>query len=198
MNTEEYIDIGVLHDYCTDNLPPSGRAEVERMCEQYPEVNKELQQLQNVLEKLAEGTAKEPAQETKQHIWNTLNNINKERAGDLNDLPVINKYSDYNNWKRMVSPLMPEHFPGETLYVPLRNSDGIMQSLVISYENAEDEKHEHEKESFLLLEGECECCVGDDLVHLRAGGFIEMPLNINHNVKLLTPYVVVIFQRIAV
>ena len=198
MNIEEYIDSGVLYDYCIDSLSPLQKAEVELMCTLHPEVKNELVQLQNALRKFAEGAAKAPSAEVKQTIWNTLENINKEIAGDLNDLPVINKYSNYTHWKQLVKSVMPENIPTETLYVPLRDANGVSQALVISYDNAEDESHDDIRESFLLLEGECECCVGDEVVRMQTGGFLELPLHTNHNIKLLSPYVVAVFQRIAV
>ena len=186
-----------MHDYCINNLPPLGRAEVERMCEQYPEVKKELQQLQNALNKFAERASKAPAQEIKHKIWNTLDNINKERAGDLRDLPLINKYSGHHNWISIVKPLMPAEIPQKRAMIPLRESDGIMQVLVISRTDVEDEVHENEKESFLVLEGECECAVGDQKYRLGPGDFREIPLHKNHNVKVLSAYVVAVLQHVA-
>ena len=46
-------------------------------------VEAELLQMQAALEKFAESTAHQPAYELKQTIWSTLENINKEKAGDL-------------------------------------------------------------------------------------------------------------------
>ena len=197
MDIQGYIESGILHDYCVGNLSPAGRLEVEQTCAQYPEVRAELQQLQNLLEKYAEGGASAPAPQLKQNIWNTLENINKERVGDLNDMPLINKYSDYQNWKRIVAPLMPQQIPTGTVAMPLRDAAGIQQTLVIAFDNVAEESHEHEKESFLILEGECECYVGDNLYRLGPGGFLEIPLYTSHNVRLLSPYVVAVVQTIA-
>ncbi len=198
MDTEEYINSGILYDYCTDNLSPAERLEVEGMCTRYPEVKAELQQLQAALEKYAEGGAKTPAPGIKDNIWNALENINKERAGDLNDLPLINKYSDYHNWKKMVLPLMPQNMPAGMVRIPLRHTSSISQILVITRNDVQDETHEREKESFLVLEGECECRLGNELVHLTPGDFLEIPLYTSHTVKLLTPYVVAVVQHVAV
>ena len=198
MNIEEYINSGVLYDYCTNTLSAVQRTEVEQVCAQYPEVKRELLQMQQAFEKFAESTAKFPGEKIKEEIWGTLDNINKEKAGDLNDLPVINKYSDYTRWKRIVMPLMPKEIPQEPVITPIRNSNGVMQILMIGRTGVEDETHEHERESFLVLEGECECYIGDNVYRLGPGGFIEIPMYEHHNVKVLSDYVVAVMQHIAI
>ena len=197
VNTEEYINSGILHEYCMNSLSENERIKVEQVCAQYPEVRDELQQMQQVLEKFAQSVGKKPASEVQQTIWGTLENINKEKAGDLNDLPLINKYSDHNNWKRIVKSLIPAQVPDERLMLPLRNLNGLLQVLVISKTDVDDEVHEHERESFLVLEGECECHVGNDTFRLGPGGFLEIPLYKSHNVKVLSPYVVAVLQHVA-
>jgi len=198
MNTEEYINSGVLHEYCINTLSASERIDVERVCDEYPEVKEELLEMQRALEKFAASVGKKPTVEVQQTIWGTLENINKEKAGDLNDLPLLNKYSDHNNWKRIVRPLMPANIPDERVMLPLRNENGVMQVLIISKTDVGEETHEHERESFLVLEGECECHIGDETWRLGPGGFLEIPLHKNHNIKVLSPYVVAVLQHVAV
>ena len=198
MDIEEYINSGVLHDYCINTLSAAKRLEVEQVCAEYPEIKRELLQMQQALEKFAEGAAKWPGAQIKEEIWGTLENLNKEKAGDLNDLPLINKYSDYNRWKKIVMPLMPKEIPDEPVITPIRNSGGVMQLLMIGRTGVPDETHENERESFLVLEGECECHIGDNVYRLGPGGFIEIPMYEHHNVKVLSEYVVAIMQQVAV
>ena len=196
MNTEAYINSGILHEYCIDTLSDSERAEVEQVCARYPEVRNELRQMQRAFEKFAESVGKKPARDVEQTIWGTLENINKEKAGDLNDLPLINKYSNHNNWRRIVKSLMPSPIPDKRVMLPLRNANGVMQVLVISKTDVDDEVHEREQESFLVLEGECECRIGDETWRLGPCGFLEIPLHKNHNVRVLSPYVVAVLQHV--
>lgn len=198
MNVQEYIDSGVLHEYCMNTLSETQKAEVERVCAQYPEVNNELHQLQKTLEQYANNAALWPGARLQETIWSTLDNLNKEKAGNLNDLPVINKYSDHNNWKRIVIPFMPEHVTKDFSVQTIRESGGVTQMLVISKIDVPDETHENERESFIVLEGECECYVGDNVYRLGPGGFIDIPMHTSHNVKVLSPYVVAVLQHIAV
>jgi mannose-6-phosphate isomerase-like protein (cupin superfamily) len=198
MNIQEYIDSGILYDYSAGTLSEKERSGVERMCTRYPEIKDELDRLQATLENFAEKAATWPAAGLQETIWNTLENINKEKAGDLADLPVINKYSDHNNWKRIVIPFMPKEVNKDRVVKTIRDSGGITQMLIISKTDVEEEVHEHEQECFIVLEGECECHVGDDIYRLGPGGFLEIPLHLPHNVKVLSPYVVAVLQHIAV
>ncbi len=198
MNVREYIDSGVLYDYCTNALSESERQAVEEVCTQYPEIKEELLSLQQSLNGHAEKTAVWPKAELQESIWSTLENINIEKNGDLNNLPLINKYSDHNNWKRIVMPLVPETVIQDREIKMLRETSSITQMLVISKTNVDEEIHENEKESFLVLEGECECCIGAEVTRLGPGGFIEIPLHTRHNVKVLSPYVVAVLQHVAI
>ncbi len=197
-NVQEYIDSGVLHDYCMNVLSDYERAVVQMMCKKHPEVKEELELLQQSLTRFAEQRATQPATQVKEAIWGTLENINKEKAGDLNDLPILNKYSNHINWLRMVQPIMPETMNEAVVMIPLRNHGGITQTLAISTLGVPDETHEDERESLLVLDGECECCIGDDVFRLGPGGFIEIPLHVHHNVRLLTPKVTAVVQHVAV
>jgi len=198
MDIEAYINSGILYDYCTNTLSAVKRIEVEQVCAEYPEIKKELLQIQHALDRFAGSSPMWPGEKIKEGIWNTLENINKEKAGDLNDLPVINKYSDHNRWKNIILPLMPRDIPEEPVITPLRNSGGVMQVLMIGKTGVEDEVHEQEQESFLVLEGECDCHIGDNVYRLGPGGFIEIPMYEHHDVKVISEYVVAVMQRIAV
>lgn len=198
MNVQDYIDSGVLYDYSIGALSGKERAIVDKVCAKYPEVRHELQQLQAAVENHVSATAISPVAAMQEGIWNTLDNINKEKTGDINQLPVVNKYSDYNNWKRIVRPFMPSAISKDREIKTIRESGGVTQMLVISKTDVEEEVHEHERECFIVLEGECECHIGDDVYRLGPGGFIEIPMYASHNVRVLSPYVVAVLQHVAV
>lgn len=198
MNVQEYIDSGILHDYIMGSLTAAERAGVEQVCALYPEIQAELKNIRAAIDHFADDIAVTTPAEMQDNIWDKLDNINKERTGDINALPVVNKYSDHNNWKRIVAPFMPQTIPAERIARTLRHSGGVTQVLIISTTDVEEEVHEHEQESFIILEGECECYVGDNVIRLGPGGFIDIPLHVNHNVKILSPYVVAVLQHVAI
>lgn len=198
MSIEEYIASGIVYDYCMGLLSEKEQQEVERMAGKYAEVREEISAVQTALEVRTTTAAKVPPAEMKDKIWGVLENIEKEKLASPDDLPIVNKYSDANNWRRMVSHLIPLGVPEGMDVQMLRQSEGVTQMLVTSAVDVPDEVHENEIESFLVLEGECMCYIGDEQVKLSAGGYIEIPLHVHHNVVALTPRVVAILQLVAV
>jgi quercetin dioxygenase-like cupin family protein len=199
LNIVEYMESGVLQQYCLGLLPADERKQVEQVCLQYPVVKQELSAIASSLETFAGVSAMQPPAFMKDQIWNTLQNIGKEKEGSLDDLPLINKYSDHNNWKRIVLPLIPTVIKKEdTLVKVLRQSGGVTQVLMISGTEVPDEVHEDEYESFIVLEGECECQIGDNVIRLGPGGFIDIPLHTHHHVTAISEYVIAVMQRVAV
>ncbi len=195
MDIQAYIDSGILHDYAMDMLPDVARTDVERMCSLYPEINAELQSIRHAMENFATRTSVAPGAGLQESIWSTLDNINKERAADPDDLPVLNKYSDYHKWKQIVGSYMPQQIAQGIQVIPLRRKDDVAQMLIVSTVDVAEETHENEKECFLVLEGECECFVGKEVYRLGPGGFIDIPLHEPHNVKILSPHVVAVLQH---
>jgi len=198
MNSHDYINSGILEEYCLGTLAAAERTHVEAAASMYEEVRNEIRSIQDTLSIYVAKAAIWPGWELQDPIWGTLENIEKEKALDLNNLPLINKYTDYGNWKKMVRPLMPINVPDERIVEVLRHTPEVTQVLIISRTDVEDEVHVHEHESFIVLEGECECNIEGQLVRLGPGGYIEIPLHTHHHVKALTPYVIAIMQRIAV
>jgi mannose-6-phosphate isomerase-like protein (cupin superfamily) len=175
MNIAAYISSGILHEYCLDSLSPGKREAVEQVCARYPEIKYELDRLQQAIGE----------------------EIKKEETRQINAFPLIHKLSDHNEWKQMVSSLMPEVKPGVQRISLIRSKD-VRQQLVITTVDIPAEMHLNELESFLILQGECTCYIGGTTLHLGPGSFVEVPLQVTHDVKLRTPYVVAILQHQAV
>lgn len=118
-------------------------------------------------------------------------------ALNINNLPEINKNSDADSWLTCVKHLIPADIEDFTLKL-LRKYHGVTQMLVISKIDVPDESHEDVLESLLILKGSCRCTIGGKAVVLKEGDYIDIPLHVQHNVKVLTPYVVAILQHKAV
>ena len=198
MNTEEYISSGILQDYCLGVLTNDEKTAVERVCEANTELRAELINLQHGLEKYVVENPIWRKAALKSKIWDTINNINTEEQKNINKLPLINKYSDHNNWLSIVKPLLPSKLEEETFISVLQGNEKVTQLVTMSIIGHHEETHDDMYESFLILEGECICQIGDKFIPLKAGGFIEIPLYETHNVKVLSPYIVAVMQRIAV
>jgi len=198
MNIQEYIDTGILEQYCLCILADDEMREVESLRSKYPSIGTEIRNIEASLEQYATAFTLAPPRELEEEIWGTLENLNKERHIDLTDLPVINKFTDHKAWLGVVRPLIPPQLKQDRIVHVLRESDKIIQMLIISKTHFEDEVHLEELESFIILEGECECTVGDNVFRLQPGGYTEIPLHTSHDVRVLSPYVTAIVQRIAV
>lgn len=195
---QEYIDSGVLFDYCAGVLSPAEMQEVDRVCAAFPPIRQELDELSRAVGRPLQGAPGGALPDLEETIWGSLDNINREKSGDIGQLPVVNKYSNHTHWQRIVQPFMPAERGNERTVTTIRDTGGITQMLIVSRTDVAEEVHEHERESFIVLEGECECIIGEKKYHLGPGGYIEIPLHTRHNVRVLSPYVVAVLQHIAV
>ncbi|WP_171062861.1 cupin domain-containing protein [Larkinella sp. C7] len=126
-----------------------------------------------------------------------LNDLGEPPVFDLSDLPLINAYSDAEQWQRTVASILPTR-EFRNLYVhPLRSGNGIEQFILWVKEEVKPEDHHEERESFLILEGECECQIGTEKIRLSAGDYVDIPLDTEHMVRVLSPKPVkAIIQRV--
>lgn len=187
-----------LKDYCLGLLSTGETEQLNLLMADNPELAGELKANQMALENYAFQQAIAPRDGLKNNIENLIGNLGLEENFTLNNTPVINQYSDYRNWLRVVKPLLPQQLDKDVFTQVIREDGKITQTLIKSRIDYPEEIHNTLKESFIVLEGECECYIGDDVVRLGPGGFIDIPLNKHHDVKVLSPYVVAIQQRIAV
>lgn len=141
---------------------------------------------------LAEIYRREPPAALKQSILGRLG-----FAGELlhlKHLPPTSKYSNHLSWLKVLTELLPEE-PVERLFMQeIRRDERYVQSLVVSKINVPEEVHEEYAESFFILEGRCACTIGGEVFELSPGDYLEIPLHVPHDVKLLTPEVKAIIQ----
>lgn len=198
MNIQEYIESGILELYALDLLQGEQRSEVEKMLSVYPELRAELSSIQLVMEKYAASAAVRPPVYMKEKIKKTISDLEKEQMMDLQNLPLISRFSDHKNWLRLVSNYIPEELEKGRFVKSLRRTDDLIQMLLVSSTEFEDEIHDDLHESFLILEGKCKCTVDGDVYYMEAGDYTEIPLHAIHKVEMVSPRVVAILQRVAV
>lgn len=199
MDIKKYIKSGIIEQYCMGLLTADKRASVERACQLYPEIKAELLKIELALEKYAHANAIQPNPELKGKILNTLQNqVEKSLTQPPIQFPLINRFSNHDKWLSLTKGMIPETFEGERIQKTIQHSDRIIQMLIVSSIDFNDETHDDLLESFLILEGECECTVGDHVFYLAAGGFAEIPLHQPHKVKILSSYVKAVLQRLPI
>ncbi len=77
MNTEDYISSGILQDYCLGLLTNIEEGKVEKICNEFPELGKELQLLRLALENYAGAMTEERKAVLYQDIWKIIKTIKK-------------------------------------------------------------------------------------------------------------------------
>lgn len=198
MDAKTHITPGVIEQYCLGLLPPEESQEVERQAALRPEIKEDIDRFMERLEQRLLSEALEPPEEVKAETLSLLHNLKIEHDGNLNELPVLNKYSDHHNWLRLVKPLLPEKLDRSMFIREIRNDDRISQMVIWSAVDYPDEVHADVRESFIILRGRCRCFIGTEAVELGPGGFLEIPLHKHHDVKVLEPPVLAVVQRVKV
>jgi mannose-6-phosphate isomerase-like protein (cupin superfamily) len=193
MDLQDYINSGILEQYCLGLLDSDEANQVVSNCLKYPELRDELNSIEIAIGKMAVEKAIAPPPQLKDKILGRLGFVGNEVL-DINNLPPTDAYSNYLSWLQAVEHLLPtEPFEGLNIQV-LQQTDKIAQMLVVAKVNVPDESHENYAESFFILDGKCSCTIDGTEVFLSAGDFLEIPLHAGHDVKMLTPTVTAILQ----
>ncbi|QIP12180.1 cupin domain-containing protein [Spirosoma aureum] len=196
-NEQEYLQSDQLEQYCLGLLSPDEAAEVEQLARTYPAIRDELDRLTLLLADYAIDEPVTPSPVLKSRVMMTLSQLGEAPTFDLNNLPLINAFSDADQWQRTVEAIQPPETYRNIFGHVLRQDQEAEQFLVWVRHTINPEDHHDEQESFLILEGRCECSIGGELVQLSAGDYLSVPLDLEHTVRVIseTP-VKAIIQRL--
>lgn len=146
---------------------------------------------EHVLSQLCQLNVVDPVPALKQKILSRLGFAGEELK--LDQLPPTSRYSNHLSWIKAISPLLPATV--EDIFMQeIRRDERIIQSLVVSKVNVPEEIHEEYAESFFILKGRCACTIGGKVFELSAGDYLDIPLHVPHDVRLLSPEVTAIVQ----
>ncbi|MES2266974.1 MAG: cupin domain-containing protein [Bacteroidota bacterium] len=195
MEIKKYIESGILEEYTFGLLNNEEQKDVIRLSLLYPEIKAELMAIEIAIEQFAALNAKAPATKLKERLLTQLGFGDALPALDLKNLPLTNAEANHLQWIDALKHLIPEN-PDQDFYAePLTNTTHLSQVLVVTKCDVPEETHGDLIESFFILKGECICTVGNDTFHLQGGSFLEIPLNVEHTIKIVSPYVVGILQH---
>ena len=194
MNLKEYIQSGILEQYCLGLISAVENEEVESLCVKHTELQKELELVQQTLEDYADNHALTPDLQLKNSILYAIDELDfvelsksekeKEEEIDLQNLPMIHKESDYRQWLKVVHQMKPTDIVENLPVRPLRMDENVQLFVVWAEDKVANEMHETESESFLILEGTCICDVGGITYDLKAGDFLGIPTYTEHTLKV--------------
>lgn len=191
MDIRQYIESGVLEEYCLGHLNEADRAYLIQMTMLYPKIRAELTAVELAFENLAALAAAEPGSHIKHNI---LASLGFAEELNIHELPVISRSANPEPWLKAFAHLIPEEPAEDFTMNVIRQDEIVQQMLVTSCNNVPEEEHGDFFESLFVLKGRCECTIGDEVFALSAGDFIEIPLHVKHDIKLVTPFVTAILQ----
>lgn len=191
-----FLESGLLELFVIGALSQDEVLLVRKMQELHPEVREEIDSLEKFYEQNAVQNELKPQSRTDKKMNFLLDNLELEQRMQLSEIPLISGFSDSEAWMKMVTPLFPTEIVGERFERLLRNENGIMQMLVISKTDIDEEIHDDLEESFLILEGTCICTVGDISREMGRGEFMQIPLFESHTVNVTSKTVTAILQRV--
>jgi quercetin dioxygenase-like cupin family protein len=171
---------------------------VERMISVYPELRIELQSIEEALENYAFSNAIKPNAKLKHTILASIANTKQESEMAVGNLPLINKFTDYKNWLKLMDEVGPITLENGLFLKELRHDEQVMQSFIVAAVNIPEETHALEHESFLILEGQVNCIINGKSNLMGPGDFMAIPLNEPHDVILLSDQVTAILQRVKI
>ncbi|HNE30653.1 MAG TPA: cupin domain-containing protein, partial [Saprospiraceae bacterium] len=150
------------------------------------------------LEKYPTGAVPRPG--LKDQVLQFLDGFLAAETIDLQNPPLVDRLSDAQAWARALYGLEPEmEEPGFAARILQENSDRMLSVVWLSADLVE-EPHDTDAflESFLILEGACECDFGGVIARFSAGDYFEVPPNTPHVIKNISenlPYVKGLVQR---
>lgn len=188
----------LIVNYCLGLLTGDIKISFERNMKVDPDLLVQVEAMKYRLLPLLKSSPSAKAPEgLKDKTWALIDNVNREKNMDVSDLPLLNKYTDTAAWSSVVMPRLPKNLDKSRPYMKvLTANERVTQVLIATSFDFPEEEHGDLLESFIILEGECECRVGADTVRVRAGGYLEIPLHTSHDVRIVSEGIVGILQRI--
>jgi len=195
--SEKYLQPGILEDYCLGVLSADETAAIAAAAKQDPGLLERIAEIENTLMKYS---SVNPSVSLKEKIMIGLEQAPVSGGIDLDDLPPIHRNSNAGEWNECLKGIEPDKDFGALRVRFLKESYDYELCLAwLETELSETEHHADEfTESFLILEGSCECNIGGNVFSLKAGDYLDIPFNTPHTIRSTstqTGYVKALIQR---
>src|SRR5690242_3785438 len=130
MDLNAYITSGIIEDYCLGILSQEESNDVLQQAQLHPEIQQAITDCIRSLKEYAIDASLTPPANAKQNILRLLDNLQLEEEKNIHHLPLINQYTDHNNWLHIVQPVLPETLKEEMFVRELRNDDKVWQTII--------------------------------------------------------------------
>ena len=183
MNVPAYIESGIIEEFCLGLLPDDLAKEVVIFAGLYPEIQREIESVEATLSVYATTS---PVPEGRQKMLDIFHQLALDEYIDIYNPPLIHPHSNMVRWQEAIAGISPNvEYDGLKLYF-LRNNKEIKLCIAWLQSELLEEGHPPEdfQESFLILEGTCQCDLGDTVVNLQPGDYLNIPFDTRHTIKV--------------
>ena len=176
------MEPGKLEDYCLGLLPDAEATAITAAVKQDPLL---LQRIVEIENSLVHFSAVHTEPSLKEKIIGSLDQRKLNSGMDLSNLPLIDRNSDAGDWNELLKGIEPDKDFGALKVRFLKEDTDFELCLAwLSDELSETEHHADEfAESFLILEGSCECNIGGQVFHLKVGDYLDIPYDTPHTIR---------------
>jgi mannose-6-phosphate isomerase-like protein (cupin superfamily) len=153
----------------------------------------ELAQTELALQRFAEAYAQMPPLSMRDKILGKIQKLNNQAQNrqkiSLEAVPLLAPDANWLDWQAAVAHIQPpDDYDGIHLE-PIREDDTVQVFVAFVKEHIDEEVHTDLMESFILLEGSCECFIKNEdgsqrSVHMREGDRIEFQLGEIHDIYI--------------
>ncbi|MBK9107594.1 MAG: hypothetical protein IPM92_04220 [Saprospiraceae bacterium] len=182
----QYISSGVIESYCLGNLPEDEARELLDLASRYPEIQMEIDETLAALKNYRQDLS--ASKDLKSRTLHFLEPFLAKETIDLKNPPFITRHSDAFAWKEALVELQPEYREDDFAIHSLKATADVEMNLVWLYGELVEDQHPEEDftESFLIIEGACECDFEGQIVRFSAGDYFDVPIGVKHVIKNIT------------
>lgn len=198
---KDYIDSGLLELYVLGLTDEQESEQIKCKAEAHPEIQFEINQISNALLQFSSNIAPTPSATLRTAIFGTIDFMERKKQGEATMFPpILNKNSKIKDFESWISKpeLQLSNDYVESFAKIIASNESVTTMIVWLTTIAPPELHHTQFERFLIIEGSCEITIGNDINYLQKGDYIEIPLHIEHHLKVtsLVPCKVIL-QRVA-
>jgi mannose-6-phosphate isomerase-like protein (cupin superfamily) len=193
---EKHTESGIIEAYCLGQLPQNEAAAITLAAATDTFLQQQIAAIEEALKTYSHVNR---AAALKESILAALSTTSFFTKIDITKPPLINRNSDIADWNEAIAHIKPQTDHGNIKTSFITYSAELQLCIAwLSGKLEEDEHHEDEfEESFLILEGSCECNISGKIFRLKEGDYLDIPFNAHHTITSTSPhgYVKAIIQR---
>ncbi len=175
------------------NISPDWLSDILEMEKGIISTLDDLDQTEQALIEFAQLHAVAPPLSMRDKILNNIQKLEKQKAHRstiaLDNVPLLTPNTNWLDWAEATKSIVPpDNFEDIHLHA-LRNDDIVEMNIAWVKQEVPEEVHHDVLESFILLEGTCEChIINEDgstrIVRMREGDYISFKIGEVHDIHI--------------